>query len=446
MEEEFVRLAWPVAVAVSVWPAFAQYAGPAILSRGDAPAAMSSAQVDFRPFVNVAGIYSAGLSGLQQTSQGAVTLGNLSSFGSLLSFGVSGLHSWKHTKLGLDYLGSISHYFQSGTYGNFNNQSLLLSLTRELTPHAMFTLRENASISSQPVPIPSLPQSAAYDPSSAYNPITDYYDNRTTFLSTEAGLTFQKSARLSFQISGMASVTERQIAGLYSVTGASATGDVQYRISSHTTVGGTYTYNHFEFHGIFNATDVQSVSGTYAKRLTRSLELSAYGGFSRNQTKFLTSLPISPAIGLLLGLRSAAVINYSSLYHPNYSARLSQTFQRGVLFAMGSYSVSPGNGLFLTSTAINGSTGYNYTGLRLWSIGATAGYTRSKSISNVVGEYADFIGTLSLSRQLTHYLHLTSTVSAVKYQSNSFSGYNRLTYNANLGLAFSPGNVPLRLW
>ena len=32
-------------------PAFAQYAGPAILSRGEAPAAMSAPEIKFRPFV-----------------------------------------------------------------------------------------------------------------------------------------------------------------------------------------------------------------------------------------------------------------------------------------------------------------------------------------------------------------------------------------------------------
>src|SRR5579871_6178251 len=89
-------------------PAFAQYAGPAILSRGEAPAAMSAPEIKFRPFVELTGIYSTGLAGVATDAQGNVA--NVDSAGIELTFGVSGTHSWKHTKLGLDYRGSLDHY------------------------------------------------------------------------------------------------------------------------------------------------------------------------------------------------------------------------------------------------------------------------------------------------------------------------------------------------
>jgi hypothetical protein len=116
------------------------------------------------------------------------------------------------------------------------------------------------------------------------------------------------------------------------------------------------------------------------------------------------------------------------------------------VFLSSAYSVTPGNGLFLTSTALTASAGYAYTGRRLWSFGATAAYTRANSISNVVGSYGDVSGNLSTSRQIGRFAHLTFSFSAMQYQSSSFNGYNRLTYSANLGLAFSPGNIPLRIW
>ena len=59
-----MRLARSLVILLSAAPAFAQYACPAILSRGDAPASMSTAEIDFRPFVNIAGAYTTGLSGL----------------------------------------------------------------------------------------------------------------------------------------------------------------------------------------------------------------------------------------------------------------------------------------------------------------------------------------------------------------------------------------------
>jgi hypothetical protein len=442
--KKLVKLVWALAIMVSAMPAFAQYAGPAILSRGDAPAAMATSQVDFRPFVDIAGVYTTGLSGLVASSQGT-TLGNASSAGLLLNFGLSGIHSWKHTKVGLDYVGSITHYDKT-TYGGYDNQSFLLSVTHQFSPHALFSLGENASIVSQPLASPGLPQTVTFDPALTYNPTTDFYDNRTLFLNTQAGLIFQKSARLSFSLGGHGSLTDRQGPGLYSVTGAGANGDMQYRWTRRSTVGASYNYMHFEYHGTFNATDVHTASGTYALQLTRSLEFTGYGGFSQAETKFLRTVPLSPVLAGLIGLQNGVVINYTATYHPTYGVRLSQSFEHGVAFLSSSYMVTPGNGLFLTSTALSAATGYNYTGVRRWSFGVTSSYTRAYSVANVVGSYQDITGRVSASRALDRFLHLTFSMSAIQYRSSNFAGYNRLTYTANLGLAFSPGNLPLRVW
>ena len=71
-----------------VAPAFAQYAGPAILLRGEAPAPMQGMTIDFRPFVEFTGSYDAGLRGVQVVSQGNPV--NDKSFGADLTAGVSG--------------------------------------------------------------------------------------------------------------------------------------------------------------------------------------------------------------------------------------------------------------------------------------------------------------------------------------------------------------------
>ena len=439
-----MRLACSFVAVVSAMPAFAQYAGPAILSRGEAPASMSTQQIDFRPFIDISGIYTTGLSGLVVGSQGT-TLGNAASEGLQVSFGVSGMHSWKHTQVGLDYVGSISHYAKTTYYGGYN-QSLLLSVTHQISRHASFWLRENASITSYGLASPGLPQTVPFDPASTYNPTTDFYDNRTTSLSTQAGFTLQKSTRLSFNLGVQDSLIYRRSPVLFSVGGVGTNGDVQYRLTRRSTVGANYSYTHFGYHGTFSATDVHSVSGTYALQLSRSLEFTGFGGFARVESKFLQTVPIDPVIAALIGLPNGVVINHSLVFHPAYGARLSRSFQRGVVFLSSAYSVTPGNGLFLTSTALNAAAGYTYTGLRRWSFGATAAYTRANSISNVVGAYGDVSGTLSTSRQIGRFTHLTFSFDAMQYRSPSFNGYNRLTYSASLGLAFSPGNIPLRIW
>lgn len=86
-------------VLVLSLPALAQYAGPAILSRDEAPAAMEAPQVSFRPYFDVNAVYDTGLAGVFVTdAQG--DLANAASTGVAVAGGVSGSHNWKHTKLG----------------------------------------------------------------------------------------------------------------------------------------------------------------------------------------------------------------------------------------------------------------------------------------------------------------------------------------------------------
>src|SRR6266481_6925161 len=108
-----VRRSWRVhlrtlAILGMALPVYGQYAGPAILSRGEAPAAMSGPNISFRPFVEFGGIYDTGLSGVL-LKEGTDQLASSSSYGMTLSGGVSGSHRWRHTTLGLDYRASIQH-------------------------------------------------------------------------------------------------------------------------------------------------------------------------------------------------------------------------------------------------------------------------------------------------------------------------------------------------
>ena len=59
-----------LAVLILTIPAFAQYAGPAILSRGEAPSAMSAPQINFRPYFDVNAVYDTGLAGVTDQPAG----------------------------------------------------------------------------------------------------------------------------------------------------------------------------------------------------------------------------------------------------------------------------------------------------------------------------------------------------------------------------------------
>jgi hypothetical protein len=106
----------------------------------------------------------------------------------------------------------------------------------------------------------------------------------------------------------------------------------------------------------------------------------------------------------------------------------------------------PGNGLFLTSTSTNAGLGYNYVGLRRWAVSAGANYDRSESVGNVIGEYGQYVGSLSLSRQVARSTHAVLSLNARRYESGDFRNYNKWAYGARIGMSFSPGDIPLRLW
>jgi hypothetical protein len=430
-------------MAAWAMPAFAQYAGPAVLSRGEAPAAMAAPQIDFRPYVDITGVYDTGLSGVAVNAQGQ--LGNEASYGLEVTAGISGTHSWRHTKVGLDYRGSFRRYLHNTSYDS-TDQSLMLGIVHQLSRHVSLTLDESAGLFSRNFGIPGLAQTVPFDPSTTYAPTTDFFDNRTEYLSTQAKLVFQKTARLSFSLGGDGFLVRRKSSALYGVTGATANADVQYRVSRRSTLGVNYSFTHFDFIGVLSSTDVHAVSGVYSVRLSRWLEFSGTGGFARAETKFIQNVPVDPAVAALIGTSEGTVVLDRIDNLAIFNGRLSRTFPKGVAYISGGRGVTPGNGLFLTSITTTALAGYDYTGLRRWSLSVQGGYQSARSIGNVLGSYGGASGTLSASRQIMHAVHGIVSFSARQYSSGNFSLYNRLIYEARVGLGYSPGDIPLRIW
>ena len=433
-----------LAVAGLALPAFGQYAGPAILSRGEAPSAMASPQLSFRPYLEITGVYDTGLSGVAVVNQ-AGDLANQAAAGVELTFGVSGSHTWQHTKIGLDYRGSLRHYSQK-TFYDGTDQSLMLSVTHRFTRHVTLVMRETAGMFARDFGLVGLPQTAGYDPNSTVLPTTDFYDNRVIYLSTQADLTVQTSSRLSFDFGGDGYLVRRRSSALYGMTGAAARADAQYRWSRRTSVGILYTYTHYDFTHVLGGSDLHSLSLSYATALSRWWEITGFGGVTRAENRFLQVVPLSPAVQALLGVSSGLQLSYGVSYLPNIDVRLSRTFPAGVAYLSGSRTVTPGNGLFLTSTSTNAGLGYNFTGLRRWSFGANIGYSKAQSLGNVVGHYNTATAGLTVSRQITRSVHGLLNVAARKYSSPTFTNYNRPVYEIRLGFGFTPGDVPLRVW
>jgi hypothetical protein len=437
---ELFKISVMLALAI---PAWGQYSGPALLSRGEAPAAMSGPQIEFRPYVEVSAAYDTGLSGVTLTNTG--NLANESSVGGVLTWGVSGNHAWRHTGLGLDYRGSINHFARSTSYDSVN-QSLLLGLTHDISKHAKVSIRQSAGTFARDFGPLGLVETIPFDPTTSFVPTTDYFDNRTMYLSTQADLTIQKSARLSYSLGGAGFITRRRSAALAGVNGEMARADVHYRISRRTTLGGIYDYTHFEYTHFLSEADLHRFGLSFGTRLSRWWEISGYVAAMRMEAKTIQSVAVDPVITALLGITASNQIVHRINWVPSFAMRASRTFQRGVAFATVGQTVTPGNGLFLTSKNLMVSSGYSYTGLRRWSFGSSGFYNASFSMANVQGQYGSYGGTISMSRQIGRWMHAVVQYSARQYMSSDFIKYDRLIHQMRIGFGFTPGDVPLRVW
>jgi hypothetical protein len=249
-------------------------------------------------------------------------------------------------------------------------------------------------------------------------------------------------------------LTRRRSTALYGNKGIGARGDIQYRLSRRSTIGAAYSYTHYAFTGIISSTDLHTWNGTYAVGLSRTVEISAVGGIAFYETKFVRQTPIDPVVAAVICSPAqiaaqqciATQLFYGRNYTPSIQARISKTIPRGVLFASGGHSIIPGNGLFLTSTSTSIGGGYSYTGLKRWSMNTGVSYSRSDSVGNILGAYGGTVYDVSVSRQILPSTHFVFGFFARQYDSPDFQNYNRWSYSLHLGLGFTPGDIPIRMW
>jgi hypothetical protein len=416
-----------------------EYAGPAILSRGETPVLNPAAPIAFRPYVGLSGIYDNGLIPVSVTSTGQIPVTD--GYGVELNLGLYGYKVWKHTTLGLNYRGDFRDYSQK-TYYDGSDHFLALTLAHEPTKHVKFTLRNQVGTYSQNYFLSSFDYlSTNY----LQVPQNDIYDNRVIFLSTAGDVTYQESARLSFDAGGEGDLVRRQSSALYGVTQGSAHGDVQYRITRHTTLGADYRFTHYDFTRGFGYSNIHSVGINYSARFSRNLQLSARIGGARVDGLNLVEVPIDPAIAVLIGQTVGIQAAHHLGYSPDITARLTDTYQHSTFGLSYGNSVNPGNGVYLTSKMQIANASYSYTGVRNWNFGMDANYSRLSALIQTLGAYSSYGGGVGATRMLGKGLHLVMRVDAHHYDVSG-QQFLHTEYRASLGLNWSPGDVPLSIW
>jgi hypothetical protein len=417
-----------------------EYGGPAILSRGETPAGQTVAPIAFRPYIGIAGIYDTGLVPVSVTATGQIPSSDL--YGLEANLGAYTYHVWKHTTLALDYKGDFREY--SSSYWDSTDQFLSLILTHQPNKRVTFTLRTQSGIYSNNYFLSSA--LGSLDPNYLQLPQNDIYDSRVIFAGVSGDLTYRLTHRLSFNVGGEGNLVRRQSSALYGMSGAVARGDLEYRISRHSTLGVDYRFTYYDYTKGFGDTEINSVGLNYSTQVSPHVQLSARIGGARVQSSSLTEVTLDPALAALLGVTESVQAAYRVNYIPDIQVRLSDSFRRSLFSVAYLNQVIPGNGIYLTSRDNSVNASYSYTGVRHWNFGANATYGRMTALVQTIGAYATYGAGVGITRDLGKGLHGVLRLDSRHYDIASVTMYNHNEFRLSLGVNFSPGDIPLVLW
>lgn len=433
----------PVCGVLIILPLYAQmgeYGGPAVLSRGGGGGVAPVGGIRIRPFINLSGSYQSGLVAGNLTDTGQ--LATADAVGGEIAFGVYGYQSWKRTTLGVNYRGDYRKFNRARAYDG-SNQLLAFGVTHQPSRHVSVSFRQGAGTYTRMSGY--MGTFGFYDPTFAHIPSDELLDSRIYYTTTMGDVTYIRSARLSFNFGGTGFVIRRQASSLYNVNGFSARGDAAYRLSRRSTLAFDYFFTHFNFDRLFGNADMHSIGVNYSVAPSRWWEVAVRAGMLRIETLALGTVEVDPVVAAIIG-RSRAFRAFHQLENtPSYSLQVIRRFRRSSAIASVQRGANPGNGVYLTSRQNSVSGTYSYTGMRHWSFSAAARYSDMKSLGLDIGTYKTASAGLGLTRTLTRQnLYLTARWDL--YRRLIEGAYRRVYHSAWLGIAWSPGDVPFRLW
>jgi hypothetical protein len=418
------------------------YLGPGILTGGvDTIGTRAGEQVDLRFYASLTGVYDNGLEPVSVDSKGnLVQINGL--YGIDLGFGAYGVHSWRTAQLGLDYRGDFLHYFNNSLYDS-TNQSLKLGYTYQKSRRLYFDLQGIGGLYSNYLGAVAGDISAT--PTIVTQPSLLLFDDRTYFLQGSVGMTYLLTARASVTVGGEGFLVQYQSNGLVSSVGYGARGKFQYRLTRLMSVGAEYDREHYQYAGLFGSSDINMYSMLFSDQISRLWTFALSAGAYQANTVGLETVSVDPAIAALLGVSTTVHTYASENWIPSGQAVLSRKFKNANLTLSYSRMATPGNGVYLASRTENALASYNYVGIRKVSLGINGGYSSLASLGQGLAPYQMYLGSASFTYTLPHSLHAIARYD-LRHQDIEVAGYRTTSSRVTLGIAFSPGTLPLSLW
>jgi len=419
------------------------YLGPGILTGGaDTVGNRAGEQVDLRFYASLMGIYDNGIQPVSVDSKGnLIQVSGL--YGLELGFGVYGVHNWRTAQLGLDYRGDLRDYPEDTGYDG-TDHTLTLGYTYQKSKRLFFTFRGIGGTYSNYLGAVA-GETAASSTNNVNQPTLLLFDNRTYFLQGNVGITYLLTPRTSVSLGGDGFTIQRQSSELVSSVGYGARANIRYRLNRVTSIGAEYDRIHYQYPGAFGHSDINVYNLLYSTQMGRLWTFSLSGGVDQVNTLGLQTVTLAPAIAALLGVSTTVHVFQAQNWVPSGQASISRKFKNANLYASYSRLILPGNGVYLTSRSENALLGYSYTGVRKVALTINGGYSSLDSLGQGIAPYHMYTGAASLTYNLTHALHAIARYD-LRDQEIQLAGYRRDSFRATLGIAFSPGTLPLSLW
>jgi hypothetical protein len=426
-------------------PQDSAYDGPSILSRGSGlPQGTKGAMNAFGLYAQIIGVYDSGLTTAPAAlGKPAAAIG---SFGEETNFGAKASHRWRRGELSVEYRGSYRRYTAAPALNGLD-QFLQLDYSQALLPHLTLDLKNTLGST-------TLANGAfSYFPVTTLDrigiPTDELFDSRTNYLQSRADLTWRQTARLSFNFGGDGFVVRRDSPLLAGLNGYNARASVAYRLTPRQTISASYQNTYFDFQGAYGNSRLETSALGYSIGLTREWDLSTLAGAVRVNTLGLTQVALDPTIAALTGQSFAVVTFANVLYLPVAEVRLIRRLKTASLTFDYSSTVTPGNGLYLTSRQTSGVVAYSYIATRALQASLHAGYGELSALGQTLGKYTNLQGGIQVLYRLTGDTYLDVRYDYRHYTAQYTVGEAILDNDSNrisLGLAFSLGETSPVTW
>ncbi len=400
----------------------------------------SGQQVNLRFYADLSGVYDTGLQPYATDSKGnLINVGGL--YGVQLDMGAYGTHDWRQSRLGLDYTGNFYHYANGSQYDG-STQNLLLGYTYQKSRHLTFDFRQLVGLSSLGFGAPTPVEASS---NFVGQQTVSLFDNRYYYLQSSMDMNYIASARTVYSAGGDFYKVGRQGPGLADMSGYTLRGTITHRISRTKTIGVTYQHLHMGFAPAFGQSDINLGEGIFSAQLGREWTFALRAGAYQADISGIQQVTLNPVLAALLGQSTGTAAFYRQDVYPSGSAALKARLKNSSFGVEIDDEISPGNGVYLTSRMESAILNYSYTGIHKWSFGVYGGYFRLNAIGQNLQNYSTWDGGASATYSMTKSLHIVARFDARDQQIN-IVGYKNQGYRSTLGIAWSPGDVPLSLW